>query len=162
MSQAFLGAEEIRRAEEMLRYEMNEIEIYQDLLKIYLFGRLGITEENYKKYEEFQGDGDVFENLKEVFVCNLIYYLTCLSKAKIFLEDGKSSLEGADRFYRLSGAFKEIVLNASHHLLTDEDEKEISGILADIFAEHLSVSYALRKRTHKLLVKKNDEILNKK
>ena len=134
---------------------------YKQLLEKFLFGRLGITEENYKKYEEVQGDGGIFETPKECFVCNFIWHLTCLSRAKIFLEAGKSSLEGAKRFYYLRNSFEEIVLNASHQNLTEEEEKEISGILTDIFTEHLRVSYEVRKKNHELLVKKNDEIRNK-
>ena len=132
---------------------------YKQLLEKFLFGRLGITKENYKKYEEFQGDD--FENPKECFICNLIYYLTCLSDAKIFLEIGSASLEGARRFCSLRLAFEEIVLNASLPNLTEEEEKEISGVLLNILKEHLSVSCKLRKKNRKLLVKKNDEILNK-
>ena len=143
---------------------MNKIEDreeYNELLKKFLFGKLGITEENYKKYAEFQGDGGVFENPKECFVCNFIGYLTDLSDAKIFLEVGECSLKGANRFYYLRKSFEEIVLNASHQNLTEEEEKEISGILTDVFPEHLNVSYKLRNKNHKLIVKKNDEIRNK-
>ena len=136
-----------------MKIEDIETEAYNELLTKFLFGKLGITGENYKKYEEFQGDGDVFENPKECFVCNFIYYLTQLAKAKIFLEDGTSSLEGGDRFYYLHGAFKEIVLNASSHLLTEEEQQEISGILSEIFQEHLKISYDIRKKTRKLLMK---------
>lgn len=66
-----------------------------------------------------------------------------------------------DLFCDLRDSFQQIVLNASHQGLTEEEEKEISGILSDILTEHLSVSYELRKKNHKLLVKKNDEIHNK-
>ena len=125
---------------------------YKQLLEKFLFGRLGITEEDYIKYEEFQGDD--FENQKECFICNFIYYLTCLSDAKIFLETGSTSLEGTNRFCSLRLAFEEIVLNASLPNLTEEEEKEISGVLSSILKEHLSVSCKLRKKNRKLLVEK--------
>lgn len=48
---------------------------YERLLEKFLFGRLGITGENYKKYEEFQGDD--FENQKKMFYLqfHLLSYL---------------------------------------------------------------------------------------
>lgn len=153
---------EMKMTEEYEKIELEKFENkYKQLLEKFLFGKLGITAENYKKYEEFQGDGSIFKNPKECFVCNFIGYLIDLSKAKIFLEVGESSLKGAKRFYYLRKSFEEIVLNASHQDLTEEEKKEIFGILSDIFTEHLSVFYELRKKNHKLLVKKNDEILNK-
>ena len=113
-------------------------------------GRLGITEENYKKYEQAKYNCYIFGNSKECFVCSLIFYLTYLSQAKIFLEVGEISLKGIDIFCDLRDLFKEIVLNASHQDLSEEEEKEISGILSDILTEHLSVSYKLRKKNHGL------------
>jgi hypothetical protein len=159
----FLGG--AKMTEEYKKLEKEKVEkIYEMFLESFLFGKLGVTKDNYKKYEQAICFGSVFNNSKEYFICNFIYHLTCLSRAKIFLEVEKNSLEGIEAlegieeginlFRDLRNTFEEIVLDASHQDLSEEEEEEISGILSDILTEHLSVSYKLRKKNHEIIRRK--------
>lgn len=153
----FLGGMKMNDQEkidqEKLEKEKFEKE-YERLLEKFLFGKLGVTKENSKKYEEAKSNYFILENLKEYFVCCLMFYFTYLSQAKIFLEVGDSPLHRSDLFCDLRDSFREVTSVASCQKLTEEEEKEISGILIDVFPEYLSVSYNLRKKNYELIRRK--------
>lgn len=142
--------------QEKLENEKIEKE-YERLLKTFLFGRLGITKESYKKFEKSRYSCFIFENSKEHFVCSLIHYLTHLSEAMIFLEVKENQLNGIDLYCDLRDSFQDVMSSASYPFLTKKEEKEISGILSDIFNKHLSVSYKLRKKNHEIVRRENEK-----
>ena len=142
--------------EEKTEKEKTEKE-YERLLKKFLLGRIILTEEKYKKYEKARYSCFIFENSKEHFICNLIYYLTCLSKAVVFLENKENPIKGIDYYCDLRDSFNELMSSASHPCLSEKEEKEISKILSDIFKKHLNVSYSLRKENRKFVERKNEK-----